>query len=111
MIQEQAISMARGDSFPLRFALKDATGAAIDITGGTFSMTVNAKRYPLVSDTPEFAVVGVIADAEGGLVDFTPTTTDTDLVGAYWYDVQMTLGGAVRTIVTGQMTFTQDITK
>ena len=103
------IEWARGDSSIREFTLN------VDITGATFLLTVNTVRDPTVSPpvgTELFQVVGVIFDAPAGKVRFAPTSVDTDLdPGKYFYDVQMTAGGQVTTVLKGVCRILQDITK
>ena len=50
--------------------------------------------------------------ATNGLVRFAITAAQADLLGVFFYDVQMTAsGGEITTILEGSITFDQDITK
>lgn len=56
--------------------------------------------------------LGVDVGHWGGVVTFTPTAANTAIIGAYFYDVQLTdADGNVRTVVKNTFTITQDITK
>lgn len=109
-----AITMYRGDSYPITLTLADKTsGSAIDLTGCTLLMTVDSLDAPPDDTTKLFEVAGVLdADPSTGKVTFTPLTTDTATVGAYFYDVQLTdADGNIRTVVKSTFTVSQDITK
>ena len=108
-----AIGMYRGDSYPIAFTLKDASGLYIDLTGCTLKMTVDTLENPPDSTTRVFEVAGVLADdPTTGVVYFTPTSLNTATIGAYYYDVQITdIDGNVRTVVKNTFTISQDITK
>ena len=109
-----AISMYRGDSYPITLKLKDSTsGAAIDLTGASLLMTVDTLENPVDDSTKLFEVAGVLdADPSTGVVTFTPTSVNTAVVGAYFYDVQLTdADGNVRTVAKNTFTISQDITK
>jgi len=106
----------RGDSWPKGFTLKDkATGAALDITGCTFTMTVDPEKEPADNTNNLFSVAGIISgDPTEGKVTFTPTEVNTDQTpGKYYYDIQGEGGvlGTKRTVVKDVFKITQDITK
>jgi hypothetical protein len=106
------ICWARADNDPKGFTIKDSAGAAIDITGFSFSMTVNSEKNPTINP-PEFTVAGVLDDPTNGKVSFSPLTTETDIApGTYWYDIQQTdTASKVKTLVKGKLLIIQDITK
>lgn len=109
-----AISMYRGDSYPITLRLKDLTsGAVIDLTGCTLLMTVDSLEAPPDDTTKLFEVDGVLdADPTTGKATFTPTSANTATVGSYFYDVQLTdADGNIRTVVKSTFTVSQDITK
>lgn len=107
------VKRTRGDTYPLALTLKDKNGAAIDITGFTFVLTVDPSETPADDTANLFQIAGVITDGPGGAVSFTPTTGNADQVPAtYYYDIQMTdTGSQIRTIMKGQWEVIQDITK
>lgn len=108
-----ALTIVRGDSYPIPFTLTDPAGAVLDLTGCTVVLTVSAEAEP-EDDTAQICqVAGVLADdpTTGG-VSFTPTTADTAEVGGYYYDIQVTdADGHVRTPVKSTLTISQDISK
>lgn len=103
----------RGDTYSFVLSLKDAAGAALDITGASFLLTIDP------SPSPESAVANIaqltgsiVGAATLGQVRFDPTAPSVATVGVFFYDVQMTDSGSrVRTILVGQWTVEQDITK
>ena len=108
-----AITIFRGDSYPIRFTLTDkSTGAALNLTGSTLTITVDTLVDPPDATTKIFALTGALsATPADGKVSFTPTIANTSTVGQYWYDVQLAHGGTVRTVIKNRFTITQDITK
>lgn len=107
------LTRRRGDSYADEFIIKDRdTGLAIDITGCTFVMTVDPAKEPSDALNNLFTVSGTILDAVNGRVEFAPTATQTDHVGQFYYDIQMTDGaGRKRTVVLAKYKLTQDISK
>ncbi len=110
---EKTICWGRGDSDAKGFAVQDSDEVAIDITGFTFKLTVNSEKEPTNQDNEQFTIVGVITDAPGGLVAFSPTSVDTDITpGTYYYDVeQINTDSAKKTLIVAKVTIVQDITK
>ncbi len=112
MTVEVDLERRRGDTYADRFTLKQ-DGAALDITGAAFLMTVNSEKTPADQTNELYQIAGAIVDAAGGVVEFAPSAVQADQTPAsYFYDVQMTdSGGAKRTVVAGKLKFVQDITK
>lgn len=102
----------RGDTYPVRFHCEQ-DDEDFDISGCSFSLTVNALRNPTGTDAPEFALTGTIVDAAGGIVHFEPSAAQADQTpGRFWYDVQMTDASArILTIAKGEWIVEQDVTK
>lgn len=113
MADALAINMYRGDSYPIFFTFTDkATGEPIDLTGATAKLTIDTAQNPTSDATKVFSVNAVIdTDPLTGKMSFTPTTTDTATIGKYYYDVQLTIGATVRTVVKSTFAITMDITK
>lgn len=106
------ITRYRGDTAPDRFNVKDSDGTALNITGHTFSMTVDSRLNPPDGTTVLYTLVGTIVDAPNGIVEFTPSGLNADQVPCrYYYDVQMTAGASIITLAKDVYTYTQDITK
>lgn len=107
------LTRKRGDSYADEVTITDASGVVLDITGYSFTLTVDPSPAPADNTTKLFDVAGVILDAANGLVEFAPSAVQTDQTpGRYYYDIQMTDNvGRIRTIMNGTYTITQDITK
>ena len=108
------IERKRGDTYADEFTIKSATtGLPINITGYTFTMTVDPSKTPADATGNLYALTGTILDAPNGRVEFAPTVMQANQTpGVYYYDVQMVDGaGRKRTIVAGKYTYKQDITK
>jgi len=102
----------RGDTWAPEFAVQE-DGAAYDITGHTFKLSVNPRRAPADATGQAFQVPGVVVDGPAGLVRFPLSAIEAGIApGVYYFDVQETNASAeVRTLVVGTWTVRQDITK
>lgn len=108
------ICMTRGDATPFQFTLTDDAGAAIDISGDSFLLTVDPSADPPNSDNNLFQLVGSLpGGGTDGVVQFEPSAVDTaQPPSTYYFDVQQTtVAGDIRTIVKGEFAIQEDITK
>jgi len=110
---EVSICRARGDTFPWTFTILDSAGAAVDITGFSFLLTVDPQEDPPDATGNLFQLVGTIPLGTDGVVRFSMTALEADQEpNEYFFDLQMTDGtGKIRTIAKGPFEFHQDITK
>ncbi len=106
-----SICRKRGDTYPIEITvLNKTTGNAKDITGASFKLSVSDENAPATA-AYIFQSDGNITDAENGIVEFPITTSDADHIGNLYYDIQMTSGAVITTIMGGTFTLVQDITK
>ena len=106
------IRRERGDTFPFTVTLRDGDGNLLDLTGASFLLTVNAQEDPTAAEAPEFTLAGAVAAPATGVIEFSMSESDADIVGTYYYDLQMTdSSGYVRTVLRGPFVMDQDITK
>jgi hypothetical protein len=103
----------RGDTYADEFQLtSETTGALIDITGYTFLLTIDPEKSPVDDTNNLYQLTGSITVAATGLVEFAPSAVQTDLLGSYYFDAQLTSpAGRIRTFDSGKYKFVQDITK
>jgi hypothetical protein len=103
----------RGDTLPWTFTIKDSAGAAVNITGFSFLLTVDPSPEPTTSANNLFQLTGTITFPLSGIVQFEMSSVQADQVpGEYYFDLQMTDGAAKkRTVAKGKFVFEQDITK
>lgn len=109
-----AITRKRGDTYADEITVKSkATGLPINITGYTFTMTLDPEKSPATAANNLYSLIGTIVDAPNGRVEFAPTAVQADQVpGLYYYDVQMVDGaGRKRTILLDKYKYEQDISK
>ena len=108
------ICITRGDTPTIPVQVTDDQGTPIDITGGTFVLTVDPSDSPTDAVNNLFSTAGVITDAANGRVSFSPTAVDTDQSpGEYFYDIEgnVPLQFGIRTILKGGFQILQDISK
>ena len=108
------IERVRGDTYADSFTVTNSrTNAPADLTGCQFLMTLSSVSNPVDESDQLYQLVGEIDDdPTTGVVNFAPTAEQADLVGYFFFDIQMidTLG-IVRTLVKDTYTYVQDITK
>lgn len=107
------IERKRGDTAPDVITVTfTKSRQVVNILGCTFKMTVDKRLAPDDSSTKLYEISGVITDAQKGQVEFSPTPEQSDTVGFYYYDIQMTDAyGKVSTPISGPYVYAQDITK
>lgn len=106
----QDLIRTRGDTKPFRWTVNDNTGAGQDLDGYTFKMTIASEKNPVDETTKIFSMTG--SNDGVGALSFTPLVADVDLLGTYYYDVQMTDPDTlIYTLAKGKIKFNQDITK
>lgn len=107
------ICRSRGDTYPWVFTIKDSDGVAVNITGYSFSLTVDPDREPVNTTNNLFTLAGSIIDGPNGRVQFELSTVQANQTpGIYYYDLSMQDGaGALRTVARGAFEFDQDVTK
>jgi len=103
------INRFRGDTKDLVLKLTQDK-QVFDLTGFSAVLSVSSDENPTTADY-EFQSNAVVSAAEGSLT-FPFMASDVDLVGDYYYDIQLTDGaGKISTIRKGKMVFSQDISK
>ena len=110
MASEQ-INRIRGDTYADRF-LVEVEGTVGDITACVFKMTLNTQRNPTDDSEQVYQLNGVVANPTSGIVEFSPNDTQSDIVGLFYYDIQMVDGNGIkRTLVKDVYVYEEDITK
>jgi hypothetical protein len=111
-VQSENLEIIRGDSKSYLLEFTDGAGLAKDITGWVVFFTVT-DNLEAVDDSHAQIVktVTVHTDPTHGKTTINLLSTDTNLVGDYYYDIQVKYDGKVETIVSGVITFNVDATK
>ncbi len=106
------LTRKRGDTKSIGMTLKDSDGAVIDVTGYTFSLSVNSDEEPLNTANELFTSVGTIVDGPNGKISFPVSVSDADNVGEFFYDAQLIDTATEKlTFLRGSFLMTQDIGK
>jgi hypothetical protein len=108
------ISRTKGDTYAEEFTVKDSAGAAIDVTGFSFLLSVDPNPDPSDDTTRLFQITGVLVDAANGRISFAPSALQADQLepDTYFFDIQQTDGAsAVRTIAKGEYIVLPQITQ
>jgi hypothetical protein len=104
------ISVYRGDSGSFRITVsEDVVGTPIDISAATWDADIRIKAIdPLTISN--FEIVPVSGDTSS--VDVVLSPENSELLSATCvYDIEMTLGGEVKTLIYGTITVTQDVSR
>jgi hypothetical protein len=111
-MEQTNLDIKRGDSKSYTLTFRDEEGSVIDITGWTVFFTVKDK----IDDTDETAVLKKTitshTDPTNGKTKIELSSTDTNLVGNYIYDIQIKKDtNEINTILEGNITFAKDVTR
>lgn len=99
-----------GDTETVTVSLQNEAGAAINITGRTYSAQVREKTS---SSTPLATFTCAISNAAGGKFICTLSSTITGALNplnAVW-DLQENNGGVVTTLLAGDVVISRDVTR
>lgn len=109
----QNLSVVRGDTPTVKFQAQDTAGDNLDLstyTTVTGKLTVSPDNAP-ADETDELFEVAATVTPASGMFAFALTTSETlQTPDTYFYDIQVTLDGAIKTVATGSFTVEPDIT-
>jgi hypothetical protein len=107
------INRVRGDTYADQGVISSKTnGLSVDLSGSTLTMTLSSVRNPADDSTQIYQLNGIMIDAVNGVVGFAPNAQQSDIVGLFYYDVQLVdVSGIVRTLVKDVYVYEEDITK
>jgi len=101
------LGMNAGNDATFRFPIKDAAGAAANVTGASFKFTVKTAFEDAIASakfqkqSPAGSGIDT-TQAATGLIDVLIAPGDTDtLAGNYAYDLEMMLSGKTYTVALG----------
>ena len=82
-----AFTIKKGDTSPsIQSTLKDASGTAVDIAGATVKIHMKALGSSVLKVDQTMTIV----NASGGIVKYDWTASDTDTVGTYYVEFEVT---------------------
>lgn len=97
----------RGDTVAEQVTIEEG-GVAANITGRTY----RAQLRKTVGGEVFVAFTVDITNPAGGVLVMRLTDTQTEpLSGRYYWDLEQTAGGVVRTLMAGEWTFDPDVTR
>lgn len=103
-MQIENLSIYRGDTYSFEVNAIDEMGSPLDLTGSVVAMLI-APKGDYVPFSPDI-------DVQGNVITITIQPYHTQ--GAKWrsaeYDVQITQGNAVTTVLRGRIDMTWDVT-
>ena len=106
------IERYRGDTSSDKMIITGPTGLPVNLTGSTILFTLCSVRNPVDNSTDIYQLAGVVTNPLSGIVEFTPSAAQTNRIGIFYYDVQLTdSNGVIHTVAKDSYTFIQDITK
>lgn len=105
------LSVRIGDTETISLTMQDSTGAAINLAGRTYASQIRASADS--STVLASFTCALVGSGSTGQVTCTlpASTTATLSPGTAVFDLQETNGSVVTTILAGQVTITQDVTR
>lgn len=115
----QDLAMHSGDDVGVNVTIRDEAGAVIDVSSASAFRYQAAEYNADNADRPWHgsAVISkalgsgvTVTDGPNGVVRVTLSSADTaSLEGRFYHELEMTLGGAVSTVMTGLLTIQADL--
>ena len=110
-MDEQTLEIFRRDYKTFTVTVKDKTGAVVNLTDYDAKFTAKLKSTDTDAQAKIGPVDGTISSPATGVISFTLASTDTNIpAGTYYFDVQISKTGDVKTVAYGKLYMIQDIT-
>jgi len=110
-MDEKTMEIFRRDYKSFTVTVEDDYGVVVDLTGYTGKFTAKLKSTDTDAQAKIGPVDGTISAPATGVISFTLTSTDTNIpAGVYYFDVQISKTGDVKTVTYGKLIIIQDIT-
>lgn len=110
-MEEQTLEIFRRDYKTFTVTVKDSAGVVVDLTDYDAKFTAKLKSTDDDIHAKIGPVDGTISVPATGVISFTLTSTDTNIpAGTYYFDVQISKTGDVKTVAYGKLIIIQDIT-
>jgi hypothetical protein len=101
------IKVTRGDTDGIPIVIQEG-GSPADLTGRTYAAQLRRSRN--AADAVDITVDATDAATGELVLRLEPDITET-LTGEYQWELQQTVGGTVRTLLTGRWIFDPDVTR
>lgn len=99
----------RGDTVKIEVTVTDSDGVVFDLTG--YDMTFTTTGAAVIEKISDSGGGIEITSASGGEATITLDPADTTELGMYKFDIQVTDGTDVYTVVTSYFKIVDDVTK
>lgn len=99
----------RGDTGSFRVTVTDALGVPVNVSSAVWDCDLRADADATTAIT-SFVVTPVVGDTSSVDISITAAISATLVAGGVW-DLQMTLGTTVQTILAGNVTVTKDVSR
>jgi hypothetical protein len=110
-MDEQTLEIFRRDYKTFKVTVKDSDGVVVDLTDYDAKFTAKLKSTDTDAQAKIGPIDGTITTPATGVISFTLTSTDTNIpAGTYFFDVQISKTGDVKTVAYGKLIIIQDIT-
>lgn len=110
-MDEQTLEIFRRDYKTFTVTVKDSAKAVVNLTDYDAKFTAKLKSTDTDAQAKIGPIDGTISAPATGVISFTLTSTDTNIpAGTYFFDVQISKTGDVKTVAYGKLIIIQDIT-
>lgn len=111
-VKSTNLKITRGDTKSYLLHFTDENTVDKNITGWTIFFTVTCDLEATTDTNAKITkTITTHTDPTHGKSTINLTSTDTNLVGDYYYDVQIKYDGKIETILMGVITFNADASK
>ena len=102
------IKYVRKDNYPIQIQILDANGDPVSLSGATVYFAVKSN----LDDPTYLFQVSVTShtDPLNGETEIPITSSQSDLLGEYTYDVSYVIGGVKRSVINNKIVFINNVT-
>lgn len=105
------LALYKGDTGKFRVTVTDDTGAPVNISTATWDSDIRVNAADAGTPVASFTVTPVGGDTSSVDVTLSAVLSAGLAVATYFYDLQMTLGGVVTTLIAGNLFVAQDVSR
>lgn len=104
------LAVYRGDTGQFRITVTDTVGAPVDLSGSTWDGDIRVKATDPTALT-SFTITPVAGDTSSIDVILSSAESEMLTAGTLVYDIEMRKVGSVVTLIYGNITVTQDVSR